>query len=94
MITGSKSSKTICKTLKLNKPKIIKGNFDRPNLYLSINQKNEYEMINLLNENKDEYIIIYCLSRKDTDILSSKITNLGIKIWWKETNYALDNLSK
>jgi RecQ family ATP-dependent DNA helicase len=78
----------ICRTLQLDNPKLIKGNFDRPNLYISIEQrydgnKNTLNSFNdsiipLLHKFKDQKILIYCKKKSDTDEVAEKITNKGI----------------
>lgn len=72
----------VCNILKLNNPYIVIGKFDRPNLYISVSQKSK-NIINdiepLLKKYKDEYSIIYCKSKKDTDNIMELVNNLGIK---------------
>lgn len=77
---SEKVRKDICKSLQLNNPSIIIGTFDRPNLYIQISSKNiiKTDLYELLNKYKNEYIIIYCKTRKDTEEMSEAINGLGI----------------
>lgn len=66
--------------LKLDNAIIIKTSFDRPNLYIEIKQKTKVkeDLSELLNKYKNEYIIIYCQTRKYTERLVEEINNLDI----------------
>src|SRR5690606_6453080 len=62
--------KDVTDILRLNDPFVIVGNFDRPNLYLSIlpTKKDVNKDIgHLLNKFKNNRMIIYCKTRDDTD---------------------------
>lgn len=84
-LTATASTKVredISNILKLNNPELIIGNFDRPNLLIRVEPRNDDIMIqieNLLNKYKNDYMIIYCSTRDETDALANKINNLGIK---------------
>merc|ERR1712166_109713 len=68
--------------LNLKNPKIIKSSFDRPNLFLSVSNKSKdiYNDLNeLINKYKDEFIIIYTRTRKNTEIIADVVTKCGIK---------------
>lgn len=68
--------------LNLENVNIFKGDFDRPNLYFEIKPKNENtfnKIIDLIKDNIDDYIILYCLTRKETETLSEEINNNGFK---------------
>jgi RecQ family ATP-dependent DNA helicase len=72
----------VIKILNLEEPNIFRGDFDRKNLYFEVKQKNNEtfnKIIDLINEYKEDYIILYCLTRKETDNLSEQLTNNGIK---------------
>ena len=58
--------------LNLRNPNILIGNFDRPNLFYSIRQKNQlsHQILNLVRSHKNESGIIYCIRRKDVDDLN------------------------
>jgi Werner syndrome ATP-dependent helicase len=72
----------IIKILGLVNPFEIIGNFDRPNLFIKVLPRSDDIMLNigtLLNKYKNEYIIIYCKTRDETDKLAETINNYGIK---------------
>lgn len=71
----------ILKRLKLNDPKIFISSFDRDNLNLIVREKkNSFAQILALAEKyKDESIIIYCHSRKDTQNLADDLNKYGFK---------------
>jgi RecQ family ATP-dependent DNA helicase len=77
-----KVKEDVIKILKLENPLEITGNFDRPNLTIKVYPQTENIMENissLLNKYKNEYKIIYCKTREETETLSEKINKLGIK---------------
>lgn len=78
---SEKIRKDICKLLELNNPLFIIGSFDRPNLYIKVQQKQDIksDLLNLLEKFKDQYIIIYCKTRDDTEQIAGVINKLGIK---------------
>lgn len=57
----------IIKSLKLISPLVIKTSFDRPNLYISVQEKSKpiLDILPLVSDNKPA--IIYCMTRKQTD---------------------------
>lgn len=73
----------ICKILQLKDPIFITGNFDRPNLYLSVDMKQsdtfDTKIKSLLEKFKESKILIYCKTKDDTDKLAEEINKLGIK---------------
>lgn len=79
---GTKVRQDIYKTLKLKNPELIIGNFDRPNLLIKIEPRHD-TIINdikiLIDKYIDEYIIIYCKTRDETEQVSDKINKFGIK---------------
>jgi Werner syndrome ATP-dependent helicase len=86
-ITATASDKVkqdIYSVLQLNDPYIVIGNFDRPNLYLSVKcksgSKDLYQDIKpLIEKYKNDYIIIYCKTRDETEKMAELITQNGIK---------------
>ena len=66
--------------LNLRNPNILIGNFDRPNLFYSIRQKNQlsHQILNLVMSHKNESGIIYCIRRKDVDDLNEFLRSNGI----------------
>jgi ATP-dependent DNA helicase RecQ len=55
------------------------ASFNRPNLYLEVRpgQDRIKQILNFLEERSDESGIIYCLSRKNTEMLAEKLCNSG-----------------
>jgi RecQ family ATP-dependent DNA helicase len=84
-LTATASTKVredIIEILNLDNPDIIVGNFDRPNLLIRVEQRDNDIMTSintLLEKYKDEYVIIYCSTRDETDLLASKITSIKCK---------------
>jgi len=79
---SKKVRKDIIKMLQLNDPDIIISNFDRTNLYISVQKKikdDNEQIINLLNKYKNEYSIVYCKTRDETEKLSDDINKHNIK---------------
>ena len=62
-----------------NDPKVFVKGFDRPNLSLSVYQKTNWKLqiIDFLNSRKGQSGIIYCLSRKKTEEVSSFLIEKG-----------------
>lgn len=71
----------ICKVLKLTTDKPIKTSFDRPNLFLDIRRKSnkiDDDIIPIINKHKGVSMIIYCLTKKETEIITEIIQRHGI----------------
>lgn len=80
--TATEKVKTdIVTQLALREPKILISSFDRPNLtYKVVPKKNFSEHLSfLLKKYKNESVIIYCFSRKNTDLLAGKLQAAGFK---------------
>jgi len=85
-LTATASTKVkddIRSILKLNNPLELIGNFDRPNLFIKIlprkDGKNIMEdLAPLLKKYKNDYIIIYCKTRDETEKVAEIINNYGI----------------
>lgn len=73
--------KDISKILKLDDPYVITGNFDRPNLYISVKKRTtpENDIIDLVTKYPNDYVIIYCQTRDDTEKISGIINKYKIK---------------
>ena len=69
----------ILKQLSLRDPKIFIAGFNRENLNLIVVQKNKAmeKIIKMLKDYKDESIIIYCFSRKDSENIAEKLRYNG-----------------
>jgi Werner syndrome ATP-dependent helicase len=79
---STKVKEDISKTLGLINPYEVVGNFDRPNLTIKVYPRSDNVMVNigsLLQTYKNEYIIIYCKTRDETDKLAETINNYGVK---------------
>lgn len=79
--------KDICRVLKI-KTEPIKTSFDRPNLYIEFRKKSTkkqhinpiaHDIIPIIKENEGKSIIIYCLTIKDTEKITSVLKEYGIK---------------
>ena len=73
--------KDIFKVLGLKNYKFLKSSFDRPNLYLQVQQKSkpETDIIPLIKKYADASIIIYCLKKKETEKMAALLETYGIK---------------
>src|SRR5205823_7191313 len=72
----------ILEQLRLRDPHIHIASFNRPNLYYEVRQKNKGsfgELVQLLREQPDAPVIIYCQSRKSVDELSEALRHNGIR---------------
>ena len=74
--------KDICKVLRFEKNNLITTNFDRPNLYLEISKKKskiDNDIIPILEKHKNKYIIIYCLTIKQTSTMHELLKKYNFK---------------
>lgn len=74
----------IIKTLNMRQPRIFKDSFLRHNLYYEIRPKvskdaAEKDIIRFIKKEKGKSGIIYCLSRKSTEELASRLVTNGIR---------------
>jgi len=70
----------IVKNLGLKEPDILLSSFDRPNIFLSVNQKKKNgieQIVECIERHKDECGIVYCFSKKDVDSLTEELQSLG-----------------
>jgi ATP-dependent DNA helicase RecQ len=80
-LTATASTKVredIYKILRLSNPDLVVGNFDRPNLSIKVLPRKDNvigDIAGLLNKYPDEYVIIYCKTRDETDLLADQISN-------------------
>lgn len=83
-LTATASKKVredIIKVMKMDNAKTIIGSFDRPNLYIEVKSKSKdikKDISGLLKKYKNEYIIVYCKTRDDTDKITKIINDMGI----------------
>ena len=73
--------KDIINQLKLNDPHVLVGQFDRPNLiYRILPRVDRYaQTLEVVRRHHGEAVIIYCLSRKDTEAMASSLNDNGIE---------------
>lgn len=73
--------KDIAKQLKLDNYNEFIASFDRPNLSLNVMPaRNRFNtIIDFINQRPDTSGIIYCLSRKTTELVSEKLNSIGVK---------------
>jgi len=73
--------KDIIKQLALDDPACFIASFDRPNIFLEARpgQKKLEQITAFINERPNKAGIIYCLSRKNTEDVSSKLQSKGVK---------------
>jgi ATP-dependent DNA helicase RecQ len=71
----------IVQQLKLRRPRVLVGRFDRPNLtYRVVARSNlDAQLIETLKRHKDEAAIVYCISRKDTESVAAMLKAAGFK---------------
>jgi ATP-dependent DNA helicase RecQ len=74
--------KDILESLDLPKNSTIVTSFDRPNLFLQIMAKNNAagQVIDFLQQHKEESGIIYCFTRRQVDELSSYLDHIGYSV--------------
>jgi ATP-dependent DNA helicase RecQ len=66
--------------LRLRKPEVLVGNFDRPNLTYRVLPRRDVvgQVLEVLNRHKNEAGIIYCIRRKDVDELTDELRRQGL----------------
>ncbi|KKP39577.1 MAG: ATP-dependent DNA helicase RecQ, ATP-dependent DNA helicase RecQ [Candidatus Peregrinibacteria bacterium GW2011_GWF2_33_10] len=77
----TKVQKDIIDQLNIHEAKVFLSSFDRQNLsYIVYPKKNAFSsLLQLLEKYRDQSVIIYCLSRKDTENLALNLQNNGFK---------------
>lgn len=73
------SQKDIIDKLHFKQYKVFENSFNRPNIYYYIKPKRNYydDLVNYLNDHKDDSGIIYCLSRASTERLATDLKESG-----------------
>jgi len=73
--------KDICSVLRMNTNKPIITSFNRQNLFLDIRKKSkiEQDIIPIMKKHVDGSVIIYCLTKKDTEKIASMLKVYGIQ---------------
>jgi ATP-dependent DNA helicase RecQ len=70
----------IIQQLRLRKPEVLVGNFDRPNLTYRVIPRRDIvpQVLQVLDRHQNEAGIIYCIRRKDVDDLANELRHRGI----------------
>jgi ATP-dependent DNA helicase RecQ len=79
--TADRATRTdILNQLGISQARMFLASFDRPNLNLTVRpgQQRVAAIIRIINQNSNESGIVYCLSRKSTEALASKLKSNGI----------------
>jgi ATP-dependent DNA helicase RecQ len=73
--------KDIVAQLKLQRPRLLVGRFDRPNLtYRIVQRRNlDAQIVETLRRHKDEAAIVYCISRADTEKVADMLKAAGFR---------------
>ncbi len=71
----------IAEQLRLEKPEIFVGKFDRPNLLYRVRRRmqSSRQIHEVLERHRDESGIIYCIRRADVDAMAADLTRLGYR---------------
>lgn len=74
--------KDIVRNLKMTNPAIMVSSFNRENIFLEVRPKRNalYQVVDYLEEHKDESGIIYCFSRRQVDELTDSLDNMGYSV--------------
>ncbi|WP_407426739.1 RecQ family ATP-dependent DNA helicase [Treponema sp.] len=73
----------IIKTLRLKNPDVLVSSFDRPNIFLDVQQKSKNaleQVVECIRRHPDESGIIYCFSKRQVDELTEKLERLGYSV--------------
>jgi len=73
----------ICEQLQLEDPARLTGSFDRPNLFLRVEQRDDLreQLLTFLKAHPGQAGIIYCPRRADTEQLAGFLADEGIRAW-------------
>ena len=72
----------IVKNLNMDNPEVLVASFNRPNLLLNVERKEDpvQQILNFIEHHLDQSGIIYCFSRKQVDELADKLNRKGLKV--------------
>ena len=72
----------IAEQLRLDKPEILVGLFDRPNLHYKVLPRADIlkQICGVLDRHKGDSGIVYCIRRKDVDALCEQLKNKGYRV--------------
>ncbi len=70
----------IIRQLQLQDPTVLVGTFDRPNLVYRVvpRQDTTRQVAQIIHRHAGEAVIVYCMTRKDTESLAARLQGLGI----------------
>ncbi len=71
----------IVRQLRLRDPTLLVGRFDRPNLVYRVVRQRERDtqVLEIVRRHRNEAVIIYCISRKETEELAAFLKSSGIR---------------
>ena len=71
----------ICEQLRLERPAVLVGSFDRPNLTYRVLPRVQFrqQLQTILRRHEGESGIVYCLSRREVDELAASLTAEGVR---------------
>ncbi|RJP42049.1 MAG: DNA helicase RecQ [Phycisphaerales bacterium] len=71
----------ICEQLNLTDPAVLVGDFDRPNLHYRILPRVDVhrQVLETVRRHDKQAVIVYCLSRQDTEEMAEALQDAGIK---------------
>jgi len=71
----------IVEQLRLREPVVLVGQFDRPNLVYRVVPKVDVQAqtLEVLRRHEGEAAIVYCLSRKDTEVMAGSLRGAGLR---------------
>ncbi len=78
--TATKQVQTdIVRNLKLKKPAVLVSSFNRSNIFLNVQPRTDglLQIVDFLQEHKEQSGIIYCLSRKEVDSITQELQERG-----------------
>ncbi|MBB3700569.1 DNA helicase RecQ [Flammeovirga yaeyamensis] len=86
----------IANQLGMNNPQIFLDSFDRPNLSLRVEagQKRIEKIIKFLEARPNQSGIVYCLSRKSTESIATKLRNAGYNAMYYHAGMSADERSR
>lgn len=71
----------IVRQLRLREPTILVGDFDRPNLTYRVFPRVDLyaQTLEVVRRHKNEAVIVYCISRKDTEAMAAHLASSGVR---------------
>ena len=86
----------IVRQLRLQSPEVLVGVFDRPNLTYRVVPKHDavQQILEALGRHPGEAAIVYCLSRKDTDLVATRLKAQGVSATAYHAGLSTDERSR